>query len=69
MSIEDSFAIEDLTLLYPIPPDPLRLYMSAPAWRLRDVNWSAAFTSTTPLAGAFYTATQPGDIGSVLAMD
>ena len=69
MSIEDSFAVDDLTLFYPVPPDPLRLYMNAPLWLLRDVNWSANLPSVAPLAEAFYTATRPGAIDGVLTMD
>ncbi len=69
LDVEDSFAVDDPDLLYPLPPDPLRLYMDAPAWVLRDVNWSADLPSVAPLAEALYTATRPGEFDGVITVD
>jgi hypothetical protein len=69
LAIEDSFAIDNPRLPYPLPPDPLREYMDAPYWVLRDANWSPDFPTAAAVAEAFYTATRPGDIDGVVALD
>ena len=69
LAIEDLFAIDDPSLHYPLPPDPLRDYMDAPYWVLRDANWSPDFPSAAAVAEAFYTATRPQAIDGVVALD
>jgi hypothetical protein len=69
LAIEDSFAIDDPNLTYPLPPDPLRDYMDAPYWVFRDSNWSPDFPTSTAVAEAFYTATRPQPIDGVVALD
>ena len=69
LSIEDAFAIDNLKLKYPRPPQPLQDYMDAPQWLLRDANWSPDFPSTAALAKALYSATRPKQIDGVVALD
>ncbi len=69
LAIEDSFAVDDPKLHYPIPPEPLRDYMDAPYWVLRDANWSPDFPTAAAVAEAFYTATRPKTIDGVVALD
>ena len=69
LEIEDSFAIDDPRLHYPPPPDPLREYMDAPYWVLRDANWSPDFPTAAGVAEAFYTAARPKAIDGVVALD
>src|SRR5262245_6528586 len=58
LAIEDVFALDNLKLTYPRPPQPLQDYMDAPKWLLRDSNWSPDFPSTAALAQALYLATR-----------
>lgn len=69
LSIEDVFAIDDLKLNYPLPPQPLQEYMNAHIWLLRDSNWSPDFPTSAALAQALYTATRPKKIDGVVALD
>jgi hypothetical protein len=69
LAIEDSFAIDDPQLNYPLPPDPLRDYMDAPYWVLRDSNWSPDFPTAAAVAETFFTATRPQTIDGVVALD
>ncbi|MEP7359763.1 MAG: DUF4012 domain-containing protein, partial [Anaerolineales bacterium] len=69
LAIEDSFAIDNPKLHYPLPPEPLHDYMDAPYWVLRDANWSPDFPTAAAVAEAFYTATRPQDIDGVVALD
>ncbi len=69
LAIEDSFAIDDPNLSYPLPPEPLRDYMDAPYWVLRDSNWSPDFPTAAAVAEAFYTVTRPQPIDGVVALD
>jgi len=69
LAIEDAFAIDNLKLVYPRPPQPLQDYMDAPIWLLRDANWSPDFPSTAGLAEALYTATRSKKIDGVVALD
>jgi hypothetical protein len=69
LAIEDVFAIDNLKLTYPRPPQPLQDYMDAPIWLLRDANWSPDFPSSAALADALYTATRKKPIDGVLAID
>jgi hypothetical protein len=69
LAIEDAFAIDNLKLTYPRPPQPLQDYMDAPQWLLRDANWSPDFPSSAALAEALYLATRPKQIDGVVALD
>jgi hypothetical protein len=69
LAIEDAFAIDNLQLAYPRPPQPLQDYMDAPIWLLRDANWSPDFPSAAGLAEALYTATRSKKIDGVVALD
>lgn len=69
LAIEDAFAIDNLKLTYPRPPQPLQDYMDAPIWLLRDANWSPDFPATAALAEALYVATRPKPIDGVVALD
>ncbi len=44
-SIQDSYQIDDLTKVYPLPPAPLQTFMLAQMWLPRDGNWAADFPS------------------------
>jgi Protein of unknown function (DUF4012) len=69
LAIEDVFAIDNLQLPYPRPPQPLQDYMDAPIWLLRDANWSPDFPSSAGLAEALYTTTRSKTIDGVVALD
>jgi len=70
LTIEDSYALDDFSLRYPLAPEPLRKYMLAPVWLLRDSNWSPDFPAAAALAEALYQAARPQPaIDGVLALD
>ncbi len=66
---EDSYAIDDLTKPYLFAPDPLRRYMAALIWLLRDANWSPDFPTSAREVEHLYIYTRPGPIDGVIAID
>ena len=69
MSIRDSYAADDLSKPYPTPPEPLRHYMGASYWLLRDANWSPDFPTAALRAIELYEIGQPDGISGVIAFD
>ncbi len=49
-NFEDSYAVDDPSKQYPLPPWQLQAYMNAGAWYLRDSNWSPDFPQVAQLA-------------------
>jgi hypothetical protein len=69
MAIRDSYAADDLSKPYPTPPEPLRHYMGASYWLLRDANWSPDFPTAAQRAIELYEIGQPDGISGVIAFD
>jgi hypothetical protein len=70
LDIEDSFAVDDFNnVLYPQAPEPIRVYMDAPLWVLRDANWSPNLPTVAPFVAALYSATRPGPLDGVITVD
>ena len=70
LSIMDSYQVDDLTRLYPPPPDPLRDFMAADLWLFRDANWSPDFPTAAQTAAALFAWGQGSEgVDGVIAVD
>jgi hypothetical protein len=72
----DDFALENSptvdnfkTIVYPVPPRPLRQYMGIEQWVLRDANWSPDFPTAARNAAYLYQLTQGRAVADVLAFE
>lgn len=68
-SIGDSYAVDDYSESYPSPPEPLRRYMLAEQWVLRDANWSPDFPTAARQAQELYELSTGVDTDGVIAFD
>ncbi len=69
MTFRDSYAVDDFSLPYPDPPEPLRRYMGIDLWVFRDSNWSPDFPTAARQAIALYRPGTPVQIDGVIALD
>jgi len=67
VSIADSYQYDDFSKPYPYPPDPLRYYMQADYWVLRDSNWSPDFPSAARTAQSLFELTTNQHVDGVVA--
>lgn len=65
----DSFAVDDLDLVHPLPPAPLQKYMWASQWLIRDANWYADFPKTAAIVQAMYAHDRHLQTDGVIAID
>lgn len=66
---QDSYAVDDLTKVHPIPPAPLEQYMYAGALLFRDANWSPDFPTTALQLQAIYQIDQNVTVDGVIAVN
>lgn len=69
IDFQDSFAIDDFAQRHPEPPEPLRRYMFAGQWVLRDANWSPDFPTTARQLQAIYKIDRRRDVDGVIAIN
>jgi hypothetical protein len=69
MHIGDSYAIDDFTKPYPIPPAPLKTFMKADYWVARDGNWSPDFPTAAAQVQKLYTLSTGINTRGVIAFD
>jgi hypothetical protein len=69
LDFRDSYAVDDLSQPHAEPPLPLRRYMWAEMWLLRDANWSPDFPTTAQLAAQIYEQDQGVAVDGVIAID
>jgi len=69
MELGDSYALDDLSKPYPAPPEPLRRYMQAGYWLLRDANWSPDFPTSATQALDLYQLSTGERPDGVVAFD
>jgi hypothetical protein len=69
LDFQDSYAVDDLSRPHAEPPLPLRRYMWADIWLLRDANWSPDFPTTAQLAAQIYHQDQGVAVDGVVAID
>ena len=69
MTFRDSYAVDDFSLPYPDPPDPLRQFMNVDLWVFRDSNWSPDFPTSARQAIALYRPGYAVTVSGVIAVD
>lgn len=67
--VRDSYAVDQLSEAYPYPPHPLRQYMAADYWVLRDANWSPDFPTSARTTIELYELGQGISAEGVVALD
>ncbi len=67
--VDDSYALDDFSKIYPAPPWQLFNYMNSSMWLLRDSNWSPDFPTTAFWAEFFYTYASAHPVDGVIAID
>lgn len=67
--MQDSYAVDRLSDVYPYPPEPLYKYMAADYWLLRDASWSPDFPTTARTAIELYELGQGISAQGVIALD
>jgi len=65
----DSYAVDQLSEAYPYPPTPIRQYMAADYWVLRDANWSPDFPTSARNAIELYELGQGISANGVVVLD
>jgi hypothetical protein len=68
-SLDDSYAIDDLTKNYPSPPEALKRFMLADYWVPRDANWSPDFPTAARQAQELYSLSTGVEIQGVIAFN
>lgn len=69
MTFRDSYAVDDFTQPYPLPPEPLSRFMDIGLWVFRDSNWSPDFPTAARQAIALYRPGYPVTVDGVVALD
>jgi len=69
LDFQDSYAVDDLSQPHAEPPLPLRRYMWAEIWLLRDANWSPDFPTTARVAAQIYDQDQGVAVDGVIAVN
>lgn len=69
LQMQDSYAVDRLSEAYPYPPAPLRNYMKADYWVLRDASWSPDFPEAARTALELYQLGQGVNADGVIAID
>jgi hypothetical protein len=65
----DSYRVDQISEAYPYPPDPIRQYMAADYWVLRDSNWSPDFPTSARIAIELYEMGRGVSADGVIAVD
>ncbi len=69
LDFQDSYAVDDLSVPHPSPPEALERYMLAQLWLLRDANWYPDFPSTAQVAMELYELDQGVSVNGVIVAD
>jgi len=69
MSFMDSYAVDDLTKVYPDPPQALYDTMLAEQWLFRDSNWSPDFPTAAQQMASFFEYGTGKPVDGVIALD
>lgn len=69
MSFRDSYAVDNFSMPYPDPPEPLKKYMGIDQWVFRDSNWSPDFPTAAQQAIALYRPNEVVSPEGVIAID
>ncbi len=69
MTFRDSYAVDDFSQPYPLPPEPVRRYMGVGLWVFRDSNWSPDFPTAARKAISLYRPGYDVSVDGVIALD
>ena len=69
MDMQDSYQVDNLSMEYPLPPQPLQDYMLAGMWVPRDGNWSADFPTSAHTVQQLYELSTGEQTLGVIAFD
>lgn len=69
LDMQDSYQVDDLSVDYPLPPQPLQDYMLAGIWVPRDGNWSADFPTAAATVQDLYQLSTGQETKGVIAFD
>ena len=69
LSLRDSYAVDDLNVDHPVPPQPLIDHMGIGVLLMRDVNWWPDFPTTAQTAMTMWQADQGQAVDGVIAID
>lgn len=69
MTFRDSYTVDDFSLPYPDPPEPLRRYQRIDLWVFRDSNWSPDFPTAARQAISLYRPGYPVSVDGVVALN
>ncbi len=69
LQVDDSYAIDDLNKIYPLPPWQIVEYLQGGVWLLRDANWSPDFPTTATWAEYLYAIGRGHAVDGVFAID
>lgn len=69
MEMQDSYQVDNLSMDYPLPPQPLQDYMLAGMWLPRDGNWSADFPTSAHTVQQLYQLSTGDKTLGVIAFD
>jgi Protein of unknown function (DUF4012) len=68
-SLGDSYAVDDFSKPYPVPPEALKRFMLADYWVTRDANWSPDFIISAQEAQTLYTLSTGIETQGVIAFN
>jgi hypothetical protein len=69
LDMRDAYQVDDLSVAYPLPPQPLQDYMLAGIWVPRDGNWSADFPTSAATVQDLYQLSTGQETRGVIAFD
>ncbi len=67
--VQDSYAVDNFTVGYPPPPEPIATYMLAGYWVPRDANWSPDFPTAAKEVSVLYALSTGIEPDGVIAVD
>jgi hypothetical protein len=67
--IDDSYAVDNPSVVYPPPPEPIQDYMLGGQWMMRDANWSPDFPTSAAKAVELYRLSTGKDVRGVIAFN
>lgn len=68
-SLPDAYDVDNDSVVYPPPPEPIQRYMLSGYWMPRDANWSPDFPTAAQQVQALYTLSNGRTVNGVLAFD
>jgi hypothetical protein len=69
MTLSDSYAADDYSQPYPVPPQPMQQFMGLSLWVFRDSNWSPDFPTAARQAAGLYRPGYPVTVDGVIGVD